>query len=1070
MAYDQGQYHAPSRPYHNQQVPRGAPAPRGQPRGPPRGPPPHQYAQQGGGYQNGAYLDAGPQQGGYPQERQNYQQGGHESYQGYDADGFWDQYEGQGDYGYDQYAHQDNGQQYGNQGYSAPQQRQQQPQQYAPEQMRRRQDYAPRQRGYSNSNGMNGPPTEGGRGRGPPENYGPPQGGMQNYDNEQHQSSYPRGGGRTPPRQAQAKPRLMSPASPKTMGFDNPFPVFPTKTMAPKTDEQIAERAMANMDINGRPSQDSKRPPTSGSSNSYNSVRSANSRFQADSRGERPPRSSEDRYGPHPSYENRGPPLRAMTMPEERGYPVHDRRPQHDANSWQDPGYDAGGYEIGRRDPIPQRSNTGMGDRPGPMQAPPRPATASGSRPQANGHSNQHNNFSNNNFQPRMAQAPQMNMPPRTGTPQGLYSPEERPPLISKGSALEAYMPDFDAQPSTSQPLRDAIGIPLDAAPEAGPALYSVRSATPTRAPGPDAFYQQSHKTRSQPDLRGQANGYGRGDHATSPPVPNMPPVVGAAYSNGGQSRSPPHPLATNISPTYLNQGNGSTPNSPRHFHRPGAPPIVRNETNQSQWSDPGPAGSQVARSMTGSTMSSRSGLPVAAHLPARSTNPDALPINPLPVDALPAQPPPIRAGLMQQSSSAPPTRHREVSGAAQIRQVQAQRMSMSDSPRPSVDQKQGVAPVTHDELFRLREAVKINPGDPAQQLFLAKRLVEAAAVLANEEGRADARSTQKNREKFIFEAHKNVKKLVSVNYSDAMFYLADCYGTGQLGLAVDAKEAFKLYQAAAKLGHPPSAYRTAVCCEMGHELGGGTGKDPLKAVQWYRRAAALGDVPAMYKLGMILLKGLLGQQQSTGESMIWLQRAADRADEENPHALHELANLYENAPNGGKVIRDEGYAFQLYHKAARLGYRQSQTRLGMAFEYGQLGCAIDNKNSIFWYSKAASQEDHEAELALSGWYLTGSPDILKQSDSEAYLWARKAAMAEMPKAEFAMGYFSETGIGCPKSLEDAKRWYGRAATHKYPKAQERLEELKRGGTKGLKNRERHSRGNQNKNEDCVVM
>jgi hypothetical protein len=41
---------------------------------------------------------------------------------------------------------------------------------------------------------------------------------------------------------------------------------------------------------------------------------------------------------------------------------------------------------------------------------------------------------------------------------------------------------------------------------------------------------------------------------------------------------------------------------------------------------------------------------------------------------------------------------------------------------------------------------------------------------------------------------------------------------------------------------------------------------------------------------------------------------------------------------------------------------------------------------------------------------------------------------------------------------------------HKYPKAQERLEELKRGGSKGLKNRERHSRGNGNKNEDCVVM
>jgi TPR repeat protein len=214
----------------------------------------------------------------------------------------------------------------------------------------------------------------------------------------------------------------------------------------------------------------------------------------------------------------------------------------------------------------------------------------------------------------------------------------------------------------------------------------------------------------------------------------------------------------------------------------------------------------------------------------------------------------------------------------------------------------------------------------------------------------------------------------------------------------------------------------------MGQEAGGGTRKDPLKAVQWYRRAASLGDVPAMYKLGMILLKGLLGQPQSLGEAMIWLQRAADRADLENPHALHELALIYENAPKGGKVIRDEAYALQLYEKAAKFGYRASQCRLGKAYEFAQLGCLNDNRSSIHWYSKAAAQEDHEAELALSGWYLTGCADILNQSDTEAYLWARKAALAETPKAEYAMGYFSEVGIGCPQSLENAKRWYGRAA------------------------------------------
>lgn len=381
--------------------------------------------------------------------------------------------------------------------------------------------------------------------------------------------------------------------------------------------------------------------------------------------------------------------------------------------------------------------------------------------------------------------------------------------------------------------------------------------------------------------------------------------------------------------------------------------------------------------------------------------------------------------------------------------------------------------PVTHDELNRLRNTWKANPSDSVTGLLLAKKLVEAATVLVDEGGTADTRVRNKNREKFVMEAHKTVKKLVSGGSADAMFYMADCYGQGLLGLQVDTKEAFTLYQSAAKAGHPASAYRTALCCEMGHEEGGGTKKDLLRAVQWYRRAAALGDTPAVYKVGMILLKGLLGQQKNLGEAINMLKRAADRADEANPHALHELALLYEAQTGNEKIIRDEPYAFSLFRQAAELGYKFSQFRMGQAYEYGLLGCQIDGRTSLAWYTRAAAQEEHQSELALSGWYLTGSQGILEQSDTEAYLWARKAACAEppLPKALFAMGYFTEVGIGCPRSLEEAKRWYGRAAAYKYPKAQVRLEELKKGGAKVQMKRERLSRSNQKaQEENCTVM
>ncbi len=389
-------------------------------------------------------------------------------------------------------------------------------------------------------------------------------------------------------------------------------------------------------------------------------------------------------------------------------------------------------------------------------------------------------------------------------------------------------------------------------------------------------------------------------------------------------------------------------------------------------------------------------------------------------------RPVPIRPGLAQANTGRQsPAQH-----------VLQPRMQAAQPPQQAPVQSlqegaAGPAPVTVVELNTLREGFKNNPNDHALGLRFAKRLVEAASVLSSEHGRADAKQTAKNRERYIFDATKVVKKLVSSNYTNAMFYLADCYGQGLLGLPVDPKEAFLLYQSAAKLNHPQSAYRVAVCCELGNEEGGGTRRDPLKAMQWYKRAATLGDTPAMYKMGMILLKGLLTQPKDPRQAVSWLKRAADRADKDNPHALHELGLLYESASPTDHILRDEPYALQLFTQAADFGYKYSQFRLGFAYEYGLIGCPIDPRQSISWYSKAAAQGEHQSELALSGWYLTGAEPLLQQSDQEAYLWARKAAMAGLAKAEYAMGYFTETGIGMPNgvgSVEESKRWYYRAA------------------------------------------
>lgn len=368
--------------------------------------------------------------------------------------------------------------------------------------------------------------------------------------------------------------------------------------------------------------------------------------------------------------------------------------------------------------------------------------------------------------------------------------------------------------------------------------------------------------------------------------------------------------------------------------------------------------------------------------------------------------------------------------------------------------------PFTKEYIDQYRQRIKADP-DPEAHFLYAKYLIDAAKKIGADA--KDQRAVKKYRDLLLQESLKTIRRLAEQKeaYDEAQFFLANCFGTGSLGLQVDHERAYHLYLQAAKQNHAAASYRVAVC----NEIGAGTRRDPQRASAFYRKAASLGDTAAMYKLGMILLLGSLGEQKNPREAINWLKRAAEQADEENPHALHELAMLHE-MPNSQLVIHDPAYAKSLYEQAARLGYTQSQYKLGQCYEYGTLTCPVDPRRSIAWYTKAAEKGDAEAELALSGWYLTGSEGVLKQSDSEAYLWARKAANKGLSKAEYAVGYYAEVGIGIKQDIEFAKRWYMRAAAQGNKRAMNRLTEMKRMGNK-RSNVGRPTR--QQAKDECVI-
>ncbi|KAF9111837.1 hypothetical protein BGX27_004371 [Mortierella sp. AM989] len=392
-------------------------------------------------------------------------------------------------------------------------------------------------------------------------------------------------------------------------------------------------------------------------------------------------------------------------------------------------------------------------------------------------------------------------------------------------------------------------------------------------------------------------------------------------------------------------------------------------------------------------------------------------------------------------------------------------------APQPASGAPPRRRPLSIEVLDEMRQHAK-NSNDPAPQFDYAKALIAAAASFGNDD--PDPKRQRKNKEALLLEGLKIIKRLATTGmgmgkpaYPEAQFYLANCYGNGSLGMQIDHDKAFNLYVQASKLNHPGATYRCAVC----YEIGAGTKRDHGRAVQYYRKAASMGDTAGMHKMGVILLKGMLGQQSNPREAITWLKRAAANADEENPHALHDLGLCFEKA-GIPTVIPDEGYARELFTQAAGYGYAPSQYKLGHCYEYGTLTCPIDPRRSIAWYTRAAEQGDAESELGLSGWYLTGTEGVLKQSDTEAYLWARKAADKGLARAEYAVGYYSEVGIGVKQDLEEARRWYLRSAAQGNSRAKKRLTDMKKLGAirRGHHNRGRQSGQSGPDDENCKVM
>lgn len=204
----------------------------------------------------------------------------------------------------------------------------------------------------------------------------------------------------------------------------------------------------------------------------------------------------------------------------------------------------------------------------------------------------------------------------------------------------------------------------------------------------------------------------------------------------------------------------------------------------------------------------------------------------------------------------------------------------------------------------------------------------------------------------------------------------------GTLGVPKDEPAAVRLFERAWTARLPSAAYWIG----QSHYSGRGVAQNPLRAREWYARAADLGEHRSQFMLGWMDERGE-GGPANVKTAVEWYRKAASQnnpsamnnlatmfadgrgverndqaafalferaANLENPTALNNLARWYRD---GRHVKRDDNRAVELYRQAVRLGDRSAMNNLAQMYEQGR-GVDRNPAEAARLYRRAAGLED----------------------------------------------------------------------------------------------------------------
>ncbi len=202
------------------------------------------------------------------------------------------------------------------------------------------------------------------------------------------------------------------------------------------------------------------------------------------------------------------------------------------------------------------------------------------------------------------------------------------------------------------------------------------------------------------------------------------------------------------------------------------------------------------------------------------------------------------------------------------------------------------------------------------------------------------------------------------------------------------------------------------------YERGIGTPRSFVKALEWYRKAAAANLPEGYYNVGVCYEIGM-GTTGNPTEAFNNFEKAAEQG---LPQGLYKLASLYFT---GNGTAKNEPWGVELLGRAAAAGHAGAANDLGVIAFEGNYGQPKDLNKAFDWFTRSAEMGNGEAMKNLAVFYRDG---LGRPADPAQELkWYALARLAGYPAQplnaamEKVKGLMSEDQV---KKVEaDAQAW-----------------------------------------------